>query len=593
MKIKWRISGVLTGMVFFMAACSTDSGFVADNGTTGSDTTDVQAVDNGTGTDLPGEAGDGIDATTEKPGIVRFIHISDIHVHGAPDAPNATHVKKAVAKLNKLDFPADFVIATGDYVDYLPDNMDPKTHGTLQEAVDVLNGLKWPWYKVVGNHEYYRDESLQMTTDKAARDKYLSDVLEIPLDYDFTIHGVRFVVLNSMAGDKWETSAGLLGSFTDKQMTWLRSLLADKRPTILFFHQPPTEDTFTKSGDSLCKVIADNPNVVKGIFGGHLHVFVKGHACGVPYYLVGNVDPSKKFYFKVEYDGVRDQLTVLNEDDVPFVKVPEFECDPSAGTIEHPDAAVNTNQAVRAGNMTSNLAGLGQIDGEGLSKLPPVLHIDSWDAGAKTFRARLTFGMNDSGYTKYFDSAPCKQFDMVVDGSCMKSGSMEMTLDIMPLLASFMKVTLNAAWKVRIQVKSLYIEGDMKETDGVPLIDKGLLHLTASGLQALDDIRDIVVTEYCGKRIDGCEPGSSQDMPACDNTADAAFFDEVPVKCDVKISGYSMRFLLKVLSSYSLDNVQLTGEIWTELLTESAEKKEGNMDPALFDTSAGMNCVAE
>jgi hypothetical protein len=444
----------------------------------------------------------------------------------------------------------------------------------------------------VGNHEYYRDESLQMTTDKAARDKYLSEVLQTPLDYSFVEHGVRFVVMNSMAGNKWESSAGLLGSFTDEQMAKLRALLEDGRPTILFFHQPPTEDETTPNGDSLCKVIQDYPGVVKGIFAGHLHVFVRGHVCGVPYYLVGNVDPSKKFYFEVEYDGPNDKLTVLNEDKVPFVKIPEFDCDPSDGAMEHPDAAVDTYQVVRAGAMTSNLAGLEHIDGEGLGRQPPVLHFDSWDQTGHVYKARLTFGMDDSGFTDYFDGAPCEPFNLTVDGTCVKSDSAAFTLDIMPLLQSFMDVSLNKNWHVRLQIKSLWFEGKLKETDGVPLFEKGLLHISASGIQSLDDIKSIVISEYCDDNIDGCEPGT-EGMPACDGAQDTAFFDQIPAKCDVKISGYSLRFLLKVLASYTLDNVQLTGEIWTEQLKVSQEYEKGNVDGKLFDTNAGMNCASK
>jgi len=93
------------------------------------------------------------------------------------------------------------------------------------------------------------------------------------------------------------------------------------------------------------------------------------------------------------------------------------------------------------------------------------------------------------------------------------------------------------------------LEGDMQEKDGIPMIDKGLLHLSASGIQSLDDIRNIVITEYCDNNIDGCEPGTDK-MPACDGSTDKAFFDSIPVKCDVKVSGYSLRFLLNLIFEY-------------------------------------------
>ena len=127
--------------------------------------------------DVPMETDGGVDSWVVPPGTVRFIHISDTHVHGWPEDPHADHLETAVTQLNGLDFDADFVVVTGDVVDFLPDEyLDPALPGTLHVALQTLDGLKWPYYAINGNHEYYLDGNLNPTLQKEARDQFLADM---------------------------------------------------------------------------------------------------------------------------------------------------------------------------------------------------------------------------------------------------------------------------------------------------------------------------------------------------------------------------------------------------------------------------------
>ena len=303
--------------------------------------------------DSPDVGGDAIaDASPEAsfdvpsvPGKVRFVQISDLHVYGDGANPLTAPLQKAVGILNALPGEFDFVAATGDYVDFLADGTRPGDPSTFTAAIDTLKGLRWPVRTMAGNHEYYRNELLEPTHEKAERDEYLRASMGHDLDQVFDLRGVRFVELNTEQGDNWSASNGLTAEFSDAQLAWLRLQLSVGLPTVMLLHHPPTSDTLTPAGDSLCKAVLDHPGVVKAFFAGHLHGFWRGQACGgVPYWLVGNTDPDKPFYYLVEVDGVTGAVTVLNEADVPFGTIPTFTCDPASGVLANPAGLAGTHQ---------------------------------------------------------------------------------------------------------------------------------------------------------------------------------------------------------------------------------------------------------
>ena len=525
-----------------------------------------------------------------QPRIVRFVHVSDLHVHGAPPLTSSGDTQQVVQILNGLSFPADFVAATGDFVDYLPDGVQVGDTTAYSVALDLLKTLKWPLKTMAGNHEYYSNDQLAQTGDKAARDAYLVASMGHPLDDSFDVNGVRFVLLDSMSGNLWETDHGLVGSYSDAQLAWLRGKLADGLPTIVFTHHPPNGDAKTAGGDSLCDAVASGGTQVKAIFAGHLHGFWKGTACGRPYYLVGSGDPTKTFHYEVEYDADTDTLTLVNEKDIPFEVVPTFECDATTGTVADPTATVDRYQVMHIGNIVTNLPGLESTTGAKLESIPPVLRMDAWDAATSTWHARLTLGRTSAGYVTYLKGGPCATLDLKLTAPCVLSSESSFELNALPVLGLLLGLTVDPTWKARLDVRSLWIEGHMNDVNGAPAIDKGLLHLAASGTKALGDLKVIVVGEYCAGTISGCTPGTT-DNPACPAVADATFFDQVPEACDVPVGSLSVRLLLNFLAAYPLDNLVIVGDLTTDVRPGSSTAANGAVSNQLFATTSGMNCA--
>jgi uncharacterized protein len=77
--------------------------------------------------------------------VTRLVHITDIHYEG-----QRGFLEKVVRKINALA--PEFVCFTGDLVD----QKEP-----LNEALEILSGLKAPVYGVPGNHDYWSKMSFE------------------------------------------------------------------------------------------------------------------------------------------------------------------------------------------------------------------------------------------------------------------------------------------------------------------------------------------------------------------------------------------------------------------------------------------------
>jgi hypothetical protein len=273
------------------------------------------------------------------------------------------------------------------------------------------------------------------------------------------------------------------------------------------------------------------------------------------------------------------------------MEFPTFTCDTTTGTIADPAAAVGSNQVVHAGDVMTNLPGLETVQGDKLEDLPPVLRIDSWDPAAFTWHARFTMGRTQAGFVDDLPGAPCLPIDLKLDGECLVSESASFEMNVLPVLGLLLGVPVDPSWRARLEVSSLWIEGRVKEAEGKLSIEQGLLHLAGSATKALDDLKAIVVAEYCANRIPTCEPGTTGN-PACPSAQpDVAFFDQVPEFCDVPVGGFSIRLLMNFLGTYPLDNVVVVAESWTDSRPTSPTAAPGAVSEDLFSTAAGMNCA--
>ncbi len=583
-----------------VAACGGGS----DDATDASEATspaDTAAADLTGETTTPEEVAETPDSKPEPepPGLVRFIHVSDIHYKGQPGKPVTGKVANMVDSLNAVNFAADAILLTGDLCDYVPDEYnEPGVETPHHLLADLLDNLATPWFALPGNHDYYAGlNPWFVTSDKDAREAAMEDALGRPDRYVEEINGVNLIAFNSVDGETWEANDGLVGSYSDEALAWLKEQLTEGRPSILFMHHPPTTMLTIGDQDSLCDVITEFPGVLKGIFAGHLHSFQRGEYCGVPAYVVAKVDPNSDFYFLAEYDGPSDTLTIVNEDHLPFVEPPEFTCTGGGKpALLHPENAVDTFQALYPQNMMADVADVGQYAGEVFEAIPIMVHIDDFDEAEQIFAARLTLASrwgDTAGYISYLESMPCLEFDLHANDPCFTAGPISFGIDVMTIFGAIPDVEApETDWDVALEIENFWIEGKFAEVSGVPVISEGILHGRVLGTKAVNDMKNVLVVEYCAGNIDGCDPGATADMPECP-TADPGqkFFTQIPAACDVTVMDFSLRMIIVMAESFGFADMDVIGEVSSAVMPASDEPLAGHVESSVFSTDDGMNCA--
>lgn len=197
-------------------------------------------------------------------------HISDTHI--AVDLPDADrrlrNLEQTIADINALDQPPDAIVHTGDLTQ----------HGRPEEyriAEAALAKAKAPFYLVQGN----RDNKANMRAAFAARGFFPAD--SPFLQYAVERHPVRIFVLDTI-GD------GNKGDYCQERVRHLIEMAdADTtRPIAAFTHHPPfdvpegPESLHYKDYDAmgrLTQALAHSGRVA-GVFSGHIHRAVAGHA---------------------------------------------------------------------------------------------------------------------------------------------------------------------------------------------------------------------------------------------------------------------------------------------------------------------------
>lgn len=533
----------------------------------------------------------------EEPGVVRFIHVSDLHYSGLPEAKNLEYIQTRVEDVNASETEPDLIVLTGDLLDYIPLELnDPEIEGRIHWVRDGLDALSAPWMTTIGNHEFYDFfEPVTMTEDGEARREAFYAVMGTDNYFATTVNGVRIIALDSMEDDSWGENAGLMGRFSSEQLDWLRSQLADGVPSLLFFHHPPNTLAPKDGQPTLCEVLTENPGVVKGLFTGHLHGFWRGDYCGVPYYVNTNWRQGADQWFEVEYDGPNDTLTILNEDRVPFPKPPEFECEPSVGAVGDPSLAVGSLMALKIENTHVDAQGLAQYVGEALGDIPMVVSVDGYDSVNGVLSARLTIAsrwVEPDGFWAYIDGAPCVPFDIHLENPCGEAGPVTFRTDLIPFLSGISDDPIDPEWSLRVDIVNFQIAGRLGVTanpDGIPTIEEGTVMATLQRDVALTDLMGILVHDYCAEKIEGCVPGASDTMPACDDLSVADLYDLIPWECEVYVEGLGVRSLLDMLATVP-ETVGVTGELKTEVVEASSTDMAGYVDDELFSTEAGRNC---
>ena len=186
---------------------------------------------------------------------IRFVQISDSHIRNPSDKQ---YMQTAVRDLYEMDPPVDFIVATGDLVDWgVEEHYKNYVAGMLEPPV--------PYFNVFGNHELLFGPIERFH-------QYIG-----PDYYSFERGGILFLSLNCVTP-------------SERQDTWLANtlkLLGGKRPVVIFQHFPPSlEDLERFRGMG-----------VKSVFSGHWHSEKEMEHAGVqsfnsPTFIMGGIDAS-------------------------------------------------------------------------------------------------------------------------------------------------------------------------------------------------------------------------------------------------------------------------------------------------------------
>jgi predicted phosphodiesterase len=188
-----------------------------------------------------------------------FVQLSDAHwgFEGPAVNPDAKGtLPKAIAAVNALPTPPDFVVFTGDLTHTTDDPAVRRAR--MREFQSIVADLKVkPLYLMPGEHDASLDNG------EAFRELFG------PTHYTFDHRGVHFVVVDNVSDP-----AGRVG---DAQIAWLADDLsrqpADAR-IVVFTHRPlfdlaPKWDWATRDGAAVIDVLQKHANVT--VFYGHIH----------------------------------------------------------------------------------------------------------------------------------------------------------------------------------------------------------------------------------------------------------------------------------------------------------------------------------
>ena len=188
-----------------------------------------------------------------------FVQLSDSHwgFTGPAVNPEAkVTLAKAVAAVNALSEPPDFIVFTGDLTHTTDDDQERRKR--LAEFKQIVSALKVKEVHFMpGEHDASLDEG-------AAFKEFFGDT-----HWSFDHKGVHFVAIDNVSDPQ--------GAIGDAQLAWLAADLKQrdaKTPIVALTHRPlfdlyPQWDWATVDGAKAIEVLMPYPNVT--VFYGHIH----------------------------------------------------------------------------------------------------------------------------------------------------------------------------------------------------------------------------------------------------------------------------------------------------------------------------------
>ena len=248
-----------------------------------------------------------------------FVQLSDTHwgYQGPANPDAAVTLRKAVATVNALATPPEFIVFTGDLTHTTDDPAERRRR--LAEFKSIVADLKVKTVRFMpGEHDASLDRG-------AAYKELFGETF-----YTFDHKGVHFIAVDNVS------DAG--AKIGDEQLAWLRSDLAardKKAPIVVLTHRPlfdlvPKWDWATRDGAQAIDLLMPFANVT--VFYGHIH---QEH-----HHMTGHIahHSAKSLVFALPAPGSQDKRTPLAWDaSTPYkgLGLREIEAQSSPGATPH------------------------------------------------------------------------------------------------------------------------------------------------------------------------------------------------------------------------------------------------------------------
>jgi Icc protein len=201
--------------------------------------------------------------------MLRFIHISDTHLHPDPDYieegaiyPSVRVVQALVEQIDSLPFTPDFILHTGDIV-------YRATPEAYEAVAQMMAKLPAPIHYVAGNLDSAPlIQRIVLEREEAQITPYLT--------YETEVNGLQLIVLDSNGPAQRPA-----GNLPDEQLGWLEAICAAPvdRPLIVALHHNPVRvgvdwldnQMRAVNGERLHQIIQSAGKRLRGVFHGHIH----------------------------------------------------------------------------------------------------------------------------------------------------------------------------------------------------------------------------------------------------------------------------------------------------------------------------------